>query len=118
MEVVEPAYIFYMEESEYIVYTGHDFHIGAVGIHLVRAFGKSHERVGGIIGKLVGVVLVCEGAPQGAYADVFAPFQFFDEGQTVEYFSVEVPGEHKAGIAVVEEFHVVDEAEGAVLGDV
>ena len=112
-----------MEHLEDVVHAGHHLHVGAVGIHGAREVvegavgtelaGQVEEAAVGGVPPEQGVVFVGEGAPEGVHTEKLAPFEFAEQGNAVEELSVEVPREHDRGIAVVEELHVVDEAEVA-----
>ena len=126
--VGEAAHIFNVEEFEDVVYAGYDLDVRLFIIHGVRGVGigavgvevsgeVEEAAVGGIAFE-EGVVLIRERAPQHVAGDVFAPFQFFEQGNAVEDLAVQVPRNHQRGVAVVEELHVVDQFKHVVLLDV
>ena len=127
-DIVHTAYVFDVEDLEYVVETKDQFYIGRVGIHHVGGIGEGAVRAegariveeGGVAPVLhqEGVVLVRELAPEAVHSDIFAPLQSADEGDAVQYLAVHVPRHHERGVAVVGEFHVADEAEGVSLHDV
>ena len=105
-----------MHDLEDIVNTQCQFPVGTMGIHDMRTCGECHhDRT---VGLHVGVVLVGEFSPQHLHADIFTPFQLFEQWDAVEDFTVEVPTDIGRNIAVVEKLHVVDQVERVVLNDV
>ena len=126
--VGEAAHIFYVEVFEDVVNAGYDLNVrlfvvhnaGGVGVAAVgvEVSGEVEQAAVGSIALEEGVVFLRERAPQHVAGDVFAPFQFFEQGNAVEDFAVHVPGKHQRGVAVVEKLHVVDEFKHVVLLDV
>ena len=66
----------------------------------------------------IGVVLVGERAPQGIHTEIFTPFESFEERDAVEDLAIQVPRNHGRDIAVVHEFHVLDEVEHRIFFDI
>ena len=118
MVIVETAHIFYMKNLENVVHAGHCLEVRAAGIHHIGAFGKIHQqRTAGILCQ-GGIVLRGERSPQTFHADEFAPLQFSKQRNAVENLPVHIPAQVETGVTVVEEFHVVHQAERTLLFDV
>ena len=98
-KVVQATHIFHMDQFEDVMDAEGDFPVRLLRVDHIRTFGEIHQD--GITSVLLQrrIILVREIAPQAAYANPLAPFQFADERDAVEDLAVQVPRDDGCGIA-------------------
>ena len=98
-QVCESTEILYAEELEHVVHSGIDFHIRFRTVNTSREVSelsvfvessREEEQVW-IVRIDEGVVLRCEMPPKHVASEEFAPLEFTDERNTIQYFSVHIP---------------------------
>ncbi len=101
-----------MQQLEYVVDTYTGFQVGSAAHYVAGGDTVTHgEKEQFAVMALVRIVFVRQGALHTTDAESFAPLQLLDKRDAVEQLSVHVIGQGERGITVVQELHVVDQAE-------
>ena len=125
VKIVHAAHHLDVEYLKYIMHAGINLPIGLRphDIRRVLVTAVVHEVAGevhqaAVAGILLGIVLVGKGTIEHVETETFAPFELTEQRDAVEDTTVEVPEHHERRVAVVEELHVAEHGERAVVEDV
>ena len=109
-----------MQQFENVVDTYAGFQIRSTTHYMAGRHTVAHrEEEQFVIVALIWVILIRKCSVHTTDTESFAPFQLFNEGNTIEQLPVHVISDGKRGITVIQEFHIVDKTERLiVLGDI